>query len=233
MQNLLVMRFANSIFEPLWNQKYIDHVQITVAEEEGARRRPGRCHARRLLRGGRRAARHGAEPHPAAPVRDGDGAAVVARPPTWSATTRSGCSTACVRSPARTSSASWCAPSTSGLRRAGVPAIARTCPATGDEQKLSPAGNSTTETYVAIKLFVDNWRWAGVPFYLRTGKRLPKRVERDRDPVQGSAADPVQRASRTSPLEPNVLVAARSSRTRACRCASPRSSRARRSGSTP
>ena len=72
-QNILVLRFANSIFEPLFNQKYIDHVQITVAEEEGRR------HARRLLRGGGRAARHGAEPHPAARRAGGDGAAAVAR----------------------------------------------------------------------------------------------------------------------------------------------------------
>ena len=82
-QNLLVLRFANSIFEPLWNGKYIDHVQITVAEEEGLAQydpdtgemiaTPGR-----LLRRRRRPARHGAEPHAPGAVHRGDGAAVVA-----------------------------------------------------------------------------------------------------------------------------------------------------------
>ena len=84
-QNLLVLRFANSIFEPLWNQKYIDHVQITVAEEEGltaARSKTGEVDRQphRLLRGRRRPARHGAEPHAPGALPDRDGAALVARP---------------------------------------------------------------------------------------------------------------------------------------------------------
>ena len=68
-QNLMALRFANALFEPLWNAAHIDHVQITVAETLG-RRRP-----RRLLRHGRRAARHGAEPHAAAALPGRDGAA--------------------------------------------------------------------------------------------------------------------------------------------------------------
>ena len=56
--------------------------------------------------------------------------------------------------------------------------------------------NSTTETFVAIRLFIDNWRWSNVPFYLRTGKRLPKQRQRGRHPVQGRAAGALQRPSR-------------------------------------
>ena len=59
-------------------------------------------------------------------------------------------------------------------------------------QRAGVQPDSTTETYVALQVFVDNWRWAGVPFYLRTGKRLPKRGQRGRHPVQGRAADPLQ-----------------------------------------
>ena len=71
-QNLMALRFANALFEPLWNADVIDHVQITVAETVG------RGGARRLLRPSRRAARHGAEPHAAAPLPGRDGAARLA-----------------------------------------------------------------------------------------------------------------------------------------------------------
>jgi glucose-6-phosphate 1-dehydrogenase len=83
-QNLMALRFANGIFEPVWNRQYIDHVQITVGETVGA-----------------------------------------------------------------------------------MP---------GYRQEVKVAPDSSTETFVAAKLLIDNWRWAGVPFYLRTGKRLEKRV---------------------------------------------------------
>ena len=51
---------------------------------------------------------------------------------------------------------------------------ARTCRVSGRKQGVDP--NSQTDTYAAVTFFIDNWRWAGVPFYIRTGKRLPKRV---------------------------------------------------------
>ncbi len=80
-QNLMVLRFANSIFEPLWNQKYIDHVQITVAEEEGVSQFDQKTGAMTASRVGyyetAGAARHGAEPHPASPLHRGDGAALL------------------------------------------------------------------------------------------------------------------------------------------------------------
>ena len=71
--------------------------------------------------------------------------------------------------PARRRGATSCAASTG---RAGWPASR--CPATAQEPEVDP--ESETETYVAARLFVDDWRWAGVPFYLRAGKRLPKRA---------------------------------------------------------
>ena len=52
---------------------------------------------------------------------------------------------------------------------------------------------SRTETFVALQVFIDNWRWAGVPFFLRTGKRLPKRASEIADPSEAGPADPVQR----------------------------------------
>ncbi len=82
-QNLLAFRFANGLFEPVWNRNYIDHVQITAAEDLGDR------HARRLLRQRRRAARPRPEPHAPAAVLRGDGAAGALRRPTRSATRRS------------------------------------------------------------------------------------------------------------------------------------------------
>ena len=63
-----------------------------------------------------------------------------------------------------------------------------------EEQGVDP--HSRTETFVALQVFIDNWRWAGVPFFLRTGKRLPKRASEISDPPQGGAADSVQRRSR-------------------------------------
>ena len=83
----MALRFANGIFEPIWNRDHIDHVQITVAGD-GRRREP-----RQLLRADRRAARHGAEPPVPAAGDDGDGAAHVASTPTRCATRRPRCST--------------------------------------------------------------------------------------------------------------------------------------------
>ena len=81
-QNIMLLRFGNGIFEPVWNNRYVDHVQITMAETIGVEARG------RLLRGGGRAARHDAEPHAAAPVPRGHGAARWTCDPTASATRR-------------------------------------------------------------------------------------------------------------------------------------------------
>jgi glucose-6-phosphate 1-dehydrogenase len=158
-QNLLVLRFANGIFEPLWNRTAIDHVQITVAEDLGIGRRAGyydtagalrdviQNHALQLL------SLVAMEP-PAAfeadLVRDEKAKALEAvRPP----------------DPARDAVRGQYAEGWIGGERV---------PAYRDEEGV-PA-DSRTDAYAAVRLAIDNWRWAGVPFYLRTGKRLPLRA---------------------------------------------------------
>ena len=144
-QNILAFRFANGLFEPIWHRNHIDHVQIDVPETLGPRA------ARVVLRGHRRLPRHGGHPPvPGAGVhRDG---AARPRSSRWrSARRRTRSSARCSRS----SRTTWCAGSTS---------------ATATIDGVAP--DSETETFVALKCYVDNWRWAGVPFYLRTGKRL-------------------------------------------------------------
>ena len=159
-QNLLVLRFANMLVEPVWSRATIDHVQITVAEEIGVE---GRA---RLLRQVRRAPGHGAEPYSAAPVPGGAGIAEL---------------DGCRRDPHReTESAFGAAAHRCEGRRARRPCAANTrrASSTAQRRRATPkksASRRSTETFVAIKAEVDNWRWAGVPFYLRTGKRMGAR----------------------------------------------------------
>ncbi len=239
-QNLLVLRFANSIFEPLWNGKYIDHVQITVAEEEGLAqydpddRRDDR-HPGRLLRRRRRPARHGAEPHAPGAVHGGDGAALVAGARRGPRRQGRRAQLPAADDAGRRRSVTWCAASTSRAKctASACPATARRCAssfATMGKPLPADSVNSTTETFVAMKLFIDNWRWAGVPFYLRTGKRLPKRASE----VAIQFKDVPQVLFNTEPRacrwsRPCCRCAC--SRRKGCRCASPRSCRGRRCAS--
>lgn len=155
-QNLLALRFANLMFEPLWNAAHIDHVQITVAEtvglegrvafydDAGAIRDMVQNHMLQLL------ALVAMEPpahFDATAVRDEKVKVLRALRPVLSGET------------------------VTGQYRAG--AIGGQAVPGYDEELGKP---SDTETFVAIKAHVDNWRWKGVPFYLRTGKRMPKRV---------------------------------------------------------
>jgi glucose-6-phosphate 1-dehydrogenase len=155
-QNLLALRFANIMFEPLWNAAHIDHVQITVAEtvglegrvafydDAGAIRDMVQNHMLQLL------------------------ALVAMEPPAhFDATAVRDEKVKVLRALRRVGSNE----TVTGQYRAG--AIGGQAVPGYDEELGKP---SDTETFVAIKAHVDNWRWKGVPFYLRTGKRMPKRV---------------------------------------------------------
>jgi glucose-6-phosphate 1-dehydrogenase len=161
-QNILVFRFANSIFESIWNYKHIDHVQITVAEDIGIGTRGAFFEEEGLLR-------DIVQNHMMQLV------SLVAMEPPNSL-------------------------SASAVRDEKVKVLQAIRPFTADDFKnhiirgqygrgfingesaiayrdepnVNP--NSSIETYLAMRLFIDNWRWGGVPFYLRGGKRLPKRA---------------------------------------------------------
>ncbi|MCL4673853.1 MAG: glucose-6-phosphate dehydrogenase [Sphingomonadaceae bacterium] len=155
-QNLLALRFANLMFEPLWNAAHIDHVQINVAEtvglesrvayydDSGALRDMVQNHMLQLL------------------------ALVAMEPPGhFDSTAVRDEKVKVLRSLRKVSSGE----TVTGQYRAGAIG-GQAVP--GYDEELGK--DSATETFVAIKAHVDNWRWKGVPFYLRTGKRLPKRV---------------------------------------------------------
>jgi glucose-6-phosphate 1-dehydrogenase len=161
-QNIMVFRFSNGIFEPIWNRRYIDHVQITVAETVGVETRGTYYESSGTLRD--MVPNHifqlisltAMEPpisFDANAVRDEQTKILKAIPP---------------MSPEEVL--------TRSVRGQYGPGMVGTQPVPGyrSEPNVSPA--SRTETYVALKLFIDNWRWADIPFYIRTGKRLPKRV---------------------------------------------------------
>jgi glucose-6-phosphate 1-dehydrogenase len=155
-QNLLALRFANLMFEPLWNAAHIDHVQITVAETVGLEGRVGFYDEAGALR-------DMVQNHMLQLL-----SLVAMEPPaSYDATAVRDEKVKVLRSlrliaPGET---------VTGQYRAGAIA-GEAVPGYDDEL----GKDSDTETFVAIKAHIDNWRWKGVPFYLRTGKRLPKRV---------------------------------------------------------
>ncbi|HTT40804.1 MAG TPA: glucose-6-phosphate dehydrogenase [Burkholderiales bacterium] len=184
-QNLLVLRFANSIFEPLWNAKCIDHVQITVAEEEGlAQYDAGTGEVIATRAGyyeGVGALRDMVQNHMLQVL------CVMAMEPPWSLApevvrdAKVGVLN-CLRPfatadvDANVVRGQYIEGDVHGQRVPGYrKEVRESFEAMGRELPRSSV-HSTTETFLALKLYIDNWRWAGVPFYLRTGKRLPKRV---------------------------------------------------------
>lgn len=161
-QNLLVTRFSNGIFEPLWNRNYIHHIEITSAESIGVEKRGGYYDSSGALRDmvqnhllqvvGLTAMEPPSSLEPNAirneilkvfqslrPIKKEDVKNVAIRGQYL----------------------------TSKIRGEVVPGYR-------EEEGVNP--ESVTETYVALKFYIDNWRWGGVPFYIRTGKRLPTRV---------------------------------------------------------
>jgi glucose-6-phosphate 1-dehydrogenase len=161
-QNIMVFRFGNGIFEPIWNRRYIDHIQITAAETVGVEKRGGYYEGSGAMRD--MVPNHlfqlvsltAMEPpisFEANAVRDEQAKILHAISPF----THEEVLTDTVR----------------GQYGDGIVNEQR-LPGYRREENVAP--NSTTETFVALKLLIDNWRWADVPFYLRTGKRLGKRV---------------------------------------------------------
>ena len=190
-QNILVFRFANGIFEPIWNRRYIDHVQITVAETVGVEQRGGYYDKAGTLRD--MVPNHifqlisltAMEPpisFDADVVRDEQAKILKAIPPPTDEEVL-----------VRTVRGQYGEGVLEGAKVAAYRA----------EPMVDPG--SRTETFVAMKLYIDNWRWADVPFYLRTGKRLPKRTTQIA--IQFKRAPFVLfRKTAVDRLEPNRLV---------------------------
>jgi len=161
-QNIMVFRFANGIFEPVWNRRYIDHVQITVAESVGVEKRGGYYDHAGALRD--MVPNHifqllsfiAMEPPISfedRAVRDEKAKVLHAIPP---------------MTPEEVLVRTVRGQYGEGKVDDGMHPGYRTEPRV--------AATSNTETFIAMKLFIDNWRWAGVPFYIRTGKGLERRV---------------------------------------------------------
>ncbi len=159
-QNLIALRFGNSLFEPLWNNRGIDHVQITIAETVG-------IEARADYYDGMGALRDMVQNHMLQLL-----ALVAMEPPARfdPASVRDE-KVKVLRALRPIDQASVATHSVRGQYAAGAVAGA---PVKGYAEELGAP--SETETFVAVKAHVDNWRWHGVPFYLRTGKRLPERM---------------------------------------------------------
>lgn len=157
-QNLLVLRFANGIFEPFWNRQYIDHVQFTVAESIGVEKRGSYFEGAGI-------ARDIIQNHMLQLV-----SLVAMEPPVaFEANAVRDEKVKVLRALRPLSMAQAVRGQYIEGSVLGEHAIAYR-----QEEKVNPT--SDIETYAALKVFVDNWRWADVPFYLRAGKRLPKRV---------------------------------------------------------
>jgi glucose-6-phosphate 1-dehydrogenase len=159
-QNLLVFRFGNGIFEPVWNRNYIDHVQITASEALGVEARAAFYETAGALR-------DMVQSH----LLQLTSLVSVEAPAKFDATAVRNEKIKVLQSirPFQPENVRK-----SVIRAQYGPGTVDGKPAPGYRQEKGVKPDSTTDTYVALKLQVDNWRWSGVPFYLRTGKRLAR-----------------------------------------------------------
>jgi glucose-6-phosphate 1-dehydrogenase len=161
-QNLLVLRFGNGIFEPLWNRNYVDQVQITAAETLGVEHRVGFYETTGALR-------DMIQSH----VLQLTSLVAVEPPASFDATAVRNEKLKVLQS-IRPFDLEMVAQYVVRGQYAPGQVGGKPIPGYREEPGVNP--NSRTETFVAARLLIDNWRWAGVPFYLRTGKRLAKRT---------------------------------------------------------
>jgi glucose-6-phosphate 1-dehydrogenase len=186
-QNMLALRFSNGIFEPIWNRQFIDHVQITVAESIGIEGRAGyyeqagairdifQNHLLQLL-------------------------AITAMEPPIDFTSES------VRNEKVKVLRSMHTPGPKSVVRGQYGrGFVEGEEVPGYREEAGVAPNSTTETYVAAKLYVDNWRWADTPFYVRMGKRLARRETTIAIQFKRAPHPPFEEIAAEG-LRPNVLL---------------------------
>jgi glucose-6-phosphate 1-dehydrogenase len=186
-QNMLALRFANGIFEPLWNRLIIDHVQITVAESIGIEARAGYYEKAGAIR-------DIFQNHLLQLV------ALTAMEPPIDFTSDS------VRNEKVKVLKSLSTPGPRDVVRGQYGrgyVEGEEVPGYREEPGVDP--NSMTETYVAAKLYVDNWRWAGTPFYVRTGKRLARRETTIAIEFKRAPHPPFEELAAEG-LQPNVLL---------------------------
>jgi len=190
-QNIMVFRFANGMFEPIWNRRYVDHVQITVAESLGVEHR-GRYYD------------HTGALRDMIPNHLAQLLALTAMEPpsSFSANALQNEQVKVLESvpPIDPEDCEWCV--VRGQYGRGM-IDHQPVPGYHEEEYVDP--NSQTETYVALKFMVDTWRWAGVPFYLRTGKRLGKRYTEIAIRFRNPPLSLFRRSGATLP-QPNHLV---------------------------